>query len=95
MSEEQDSRYAIMADKYQIIVENTNTGKKISMQHPYTTLEEAKTEVGVLNQRFPEKTIMNGDEVAITWNKLAIYKRGTEHPYGCIWDTVYYEEITP
>ena len=82
MSEEQskEERYAIMSGKWQIIVENTNTGKKVAMQHPYPTFEEAEEEVGRVNQRYPEKTIMNGDDVLITWNKLNIYRRKTEYP---------------
>ena len=97
MSEEQskEERYAIMSGKWQIIVENTNTGKKVAMQHPYPTFEEAEEEVGRVNQRYPEKTIMNGDNVLITWNKLNIYRRKTEYPYACDFDTSYYEEFTP
>ena len=97
MAEEQskEEKYAFTAGKYQIIVENSSTGKQVSMQHPYETLQEAKDEVGKINQRHPDKTIMNGDEIYIKWDRLNIYKRKMEYPYTCDYSTSYYEEFTP
>ena len=89
-----EERFKWTAGKYQIIVEDPN-GKRVSMQHPYETLQEAKDEVGKINQRHPEKIIMNGEDVYIQWCKLNIFKIKMEYPYSCDYSTSYYEEFTP
>ena len=88
-----DEKFAHFANRYQIMVEDAN-GKKCAMQHPFETLEEAKEEIGPINQRHPNKTIMHGDEVYMVWHSLRIYRRTDVYPYKCDYDTVYYEEET-
>ena len=88
-----EEKFKIFANRYQIMVEDAN-GKKCALQHPFETIELAKEEIGPINQRHPENTIMHDDKVYMKWVKLNIYKRTDVYPYKCDFSTSYYEEKT-
>jgi two-component SAPR family response regulator len=86
-----DQKWHIFANKYQIVVEDVN-GKKLTMQHPYATIDECKEEAGQMKTRYPENKIYWNDELKMQFKKLDVYKRGDAYPYGCDFSKSYYSE---
>ena len=86
-----DEKYAIFANKYQIVVEDVN-GKQMTIQHPFPTVEECKTEAGVMKTRYPENKIYWGEELKMQYKKLDVYKRKDHYPYSCDFSKTYYHE---
>ena len=86
-----DQKYHLFANKYQIVVEDA-TGKKLTMQHPFTTVDECKEEAGVMKTRYPENKIFWNDELKMQFTKLDVYKRKDHYPYSCDFSKTYYHE---
>ena len=89
-----DEKYALFANKYQIVVRDDN-GKILTMQHPFATVQEAEEEVGKIHQRHPNFEVWWNDELKIRWTKLDVYKRGDQMPYSCDFSKSYYSEENP
>jgi hypothetical protein len=86
-----DQKYELFANKYQIVVEDAN-GKKLTVQHPFITIDECKEEAGVMKSRYPENKIYWDDKLIIQFKKLDVYKRKDEYPYNCDFSNSYYSE---
>ena len=89
-----DEKYALFANKYQIVVENDG-GRKMTIQHPFSTVQEAEEEVGKIHQRHPFHEIWHNDELIMKWVRLDVYKRGDQMPYSCDYSKSYYSEENP
>ena len=89
-----DEKYAMFGGKYQIVVEN-DAGKKLTMQHPFTTVQEAEEEVGKIHQRHPFHEVWYDDKLIMKWRRLDVYKRKEVYPYSCDFSYSYYSEENP
>ena len=89
-----DEKYGIFANKYQIVVSD-DSGKLLTMQHPFATVQECEEEVGKIHQRHPNHEIYWDGELKMKWTKLNVYKRGDQMPYSCDFSKSYYSEENP
>ena len=70
-------------------------GKKLTMQHPFETVQEAEEEVGKIHQRHPFHEVWYDGELKMKWRKLDVYKRQDVYPYSCDFSHSYYSEENP
>ena len=89
-----DEKYGIFANKYQIVVSD-DSGKLLTMQHPFATVQECEEEVGKIHQRHPNHEIYWDGELKMKWTKLNVYKRGDQMPYSYDFSKSYYSEENP
>ena len=87
----EDEKYGLFANKYQVVVENAD-GKKVTIQHPFITIDECKELAGVMKNTYPENKIYWDDKLVIQFNTLDVYKRGDVAPYSCDFSKSYYSE---
>ena len=89
-----DEKYRLFANKYQIVVSD-NSGKLLTMQHPFPTVQECEEEIGKIHQRHPNHEIYWDGELKMKWTKLDVYKRIDQMPYSCDFSKSYYSEENP
>jgi hypothetical protein len=90
----EDQQQALFANRYQIVVEDAN-GKKVTIQHPFITIDECKEEAGGMKTRYPENKIYRDDtqtSLYMQFVSLDVYKRMDVHPYSCDFSKSYYSE---
>ena len=89
-----DEKYRMFANKYQIVVSD-DSGKLLTMQHPFPTVQECEEEIGKIHQRHPNHEIYWNGELKMKWTKLNVYKRTDQMPYSCDFSKSYYSEENP
>ena len=89
-----DEKYALFANKYQIVISD-DSGKMLTMQHPFPTVQECEEEIGKIHQRHPNHEVYWNGELKMKWTKLDVYKRGDSMPYSCDFSKSYYSEENP
>ena len=89
-----DEKYRLFANKYQIVVSD-DSGKLLTMQHPFPTVQECEEEIGKIHQRHPNHEIYWDGELKMKWTKLDVYKRIDQMPYSCDFSKSYYSEENP
>ena len=57
-----DQKYELFANKYQLVVEDVN-GKKMTIQHPFITIDECKELAGDMKTTYPENKIYSEDTI--------------------------------
>jgi hypothetical protein len=87
----EDQQQALFANRYQIVVEDAN-GKKVTIQHPFITIDECKEEAGRMKTTYPENKIYWEGKLVTHFNSLNVYKRTDVHPYSCDFSKSYYLE---
>ena len=63
-----DEKYRLFANKYQIVVSD-DSGKLLTMQHPFPTVQECEEEIGKIHQRHPNHEIYWDGELKMKWTK--------------------------
>lgn len=89
-----DEKYALFANKYQIVISD-DSGKMLTMQHPFPTVQECEEEIGKIHQRHPNHEVYWNGELKMKWTKLDVYKRGDSMPFSCDFSKSYYSEENP